>query len=98
MEKDKLSTKNNNLEKPNGATFLQGRAEEKLLEIIWNSSSDSFSFKVNVDTLKHQDQLTLTERRVMNQVARIYDAIGFVGAFLIRAKITLQELLEKGID
>ena len=33
----------------------------------------------------------------MSQVARIYDPIGFPSAFLIRAKISLQEMWEKSV-
>lgn len=39
----------------------------------------------------------LSKRTILSQVARIYDPIGFASAFLIRAKIGLQELWEKGV-
>ena len=39
----------------------------------------------------------LSKRTILSQVAWIYDPIGFASAFLIRAKIGLQELWEKGV-
>ena len=48
--------------------------------------------------LLFQEPTLLSKRKILNQVARIYDPIGFASAFLIRAKIGLQELWEKGID
>lgn len=40
----------------------------------------------------------MTKRALLSQVARFYDPIGFAAAFLIRAKIGLQELWQLGID
>ena len=45
-----------------------------------------------------QEPTLLSKRKILSQVARIYDPIGFASAFLIKAKIGLQELWEKGID
>ncbi|XP_068723814.1 uncharacterized protein [Montipora capricornis] len=40
----------------------------------------------------------LTKRVLLSQVARIYDPLGLAAAFLIRAKIGLQELWQAGVD
>ena len=35
---------------------------------------------------------------ILSQIARIYDPVGFPAAFLIKAKIGLQQLWQKGLD
>ena len=40
----------------------------------------------------------LTKRSILSQVARIFDPVGFASAFLIRAKIGLQELWRQGFE
>ena len=80
-------------------------SEEKVLGVIWNNSEDTFSFVVKLDfsrfmpgTIPHQIPLKLTKRMILSQIARIYDPVGFTAAFLINAKIGLQQLWQKGLD
>lgn len=69
----------------------QGRSEAKVLEVDWNSLEDSLKYKTDIEALN--PALTdLTKRKVLSQIARVYDPIGFVAPFLVRAKISLQEL------
>ena len=42
--------------------------------------------------------MKLTKRLIISLIARIYNPIGFAAAFLIRVKIGLQELLQRGVD
>ena len=35
---------------------------------------------------------------ILSQIARMYDPVGFTAAFLIKAKIGLQQLWQKGLD
>ena len=55
--------------------------EEKVLGILWNHATDKFHFKVQADLLKLvHDPLQLdkmTKRKVLSQVSRIYDPVGF---------------------
>lgn len=44
-----------------------------------------------------QSAATLTKRMILSKVARIYDPIGLVSAFRIRAKIRIQHLWQLGI-
>ena len=43
-------------------------------------------------TIPQQIPLKLTKRMILSQIARIYDPVGFTAAFLIKAKIGLQQL------
>ena len=80
--------------------MLEGDGKEKVLGLEWKPKADKFSFKVKVDlsNIKNEeDQLKLvrpllTKRTILSRIARIYDPIGFAAAFLIRAKIGIQEL------
>ena len=49
-------------------------------------------------TIPQQIPLKLTKRMILSQTARIYDPVGFTAAFLIKAKIGLQQLWQKGQD
>ena len=92
-------------EKSEMTTMFQGAVEEKVLGITWNNQSDTLSFKVNFDLInritepeQRQPEVKLTKRMLLSQVARVYDPIGFAAAFLIRAKIGMQELWQTGLD
>ena len=65
--------------------------------MVWNNHTDMFTLKVKPELLLSQEPAMLSKRTILSQVARIYDPIGFASAFLIRAKIGLQELWEKGV-
>jgi hypothetical protein len=85
--------------------MFKGDVEEKVLGIEWNNHTDKFSFKIKNDLLEltntehsGQNQLRLTKRKILSQIARIYDPVGFAAAFLIRAKIGMQQLWEMGYD
>ena len=96
-----VSNKAETLDVPKGeqkaATFLQGGSVEKVLGVVWDSSTDTFSFPVKSDLLDCQEPIQLPKRRVLSQIARIYDPIGFSSAFNISAKIALQVELQGAV-
>ena len=73
-----------------------GSVEDKVLGIVWNTTEDSFKFQVKTEAISSLDSTKLTKRSILSQVARIFDPVGFASAFLIRAKIGLQELWRQG--
>ena len=72
---------------------LQRNSGEKVLGVAWNCSNDLLCFITKVKCLK-----PITKRKILSQVAKVYDPIGFATAFLIRAKVGLQELWQAGVD
>ena len=44
------------------------------------------------------EKVTLTKRKLLSEVAKIYDPIGFAAAFIIRAKIGMQEIWQTRVD
>ncbi len=85
--------------------FLKGESEEKVLDLgaVWNNSKDAFTFKVKAKGLSEaakesSSDSKLTKRKILSKVARVFDPIGFAATFLIRAKIGLQRLWQRGFD
>ncbi|XP_077981413.1 uncharacterized protein LOC144436486 [Glandiceps talaboti] len=83
--------------------LLPNVTEEKVLGQVWEPEGDTLRFKVSINLDKYEkreesDEPKLTKRRILSQVARIFDPIGFATAFLIRAKIGMQHLWEQGLD
>ena len=78
--------------------------EDSVLGTAWNSRTDTISLKVPSDLLKlsatdHQiEEIKLTKRILLRNIAKIYDPIGLAAAFTIRAKIGMQELWRMGFD
>ena len=85
-------------EEQKAATFLQGGGVEKVLCVIWDSNTDTFSIAVKSDLLDCQEPIQLSKRKVLSQITRTYDPIGFTSALMISAKIALQALWKRGIS
>lgn len=66
----------------------------KTLGISWNSVEDTFT----ISTGKLSAELQLTKRNVLRKIATVFDPLGFVGPFIVKAKILLQELWSRGYD
>ena len=72
---------------------IQRDAEDKVLGVVWNSTKDLLTFITKIDSIEPN-----TKRKILSKVAKVYEPIGFATAFLIRAKIGLQELWQLGVD
>ncbi|GFW95326.1 DUF1758 domain-containing protein [Trichonephila clavipes] len=58
----------------------------KTLGMLWDSSGDSFTYKVTTST-----DCNYTKRDVLSQIARIYDPLGLLGPVIAKAKIFMQQ-------
>ena len=72
----------------------QSKTEAKVLGVEWNCEMDVLKYKVEIEDEK-SCVADLSKRKILSQIARIYDPIGFASPFLVRAKISLQELWRK---
>ena len=76
--------------------ILESLSEEKVLGVVWDHEKDTFLYKEKADVHQTRSEnrpettSKLTKRRILSQIARIFDPIGFVSAFLVRAKIGMQ--------
>ena len=98
---NKAFTETQNLEI--GFKTPQAEREGRVLGLVWNCNTDEFRFKVKLEFLSPTDPSVhlkpkITKRRILSQVARIYDPIGFAASFIIRAKIGMQELWKLGLN
>ncbi|GFV17977.1 reverse transcriptase domain-containing protein [Trichonephila clavipes] len=59
----------------------------KTLGVLWNSSSDTFCFKVSPSI-----NLIFRKRDVLSQIARIFDSLGLFGPVISKAKFFMQQL------
>lgn len=66
----------------------------KTLGVSWNSTSDT----LNISTAEESTELLPTKRNVLKKVATVFDPLGLVSPFVIRAKILLQETWARGYD
>ncbi|KAI3375601.1 hypothetical protein L3Q82_003921 [Scortum barcoo] len=68
----------------------------KVLGLVWRSEKDDFVYDLKglLDIMKGKEN---TKRNVLQTSARIFDPIGFLTPFTIRAKCLFQELWERGV-
>ncbi|XP_034080736.1 uncharacterized protein LOC117551795 [Gymnodraco acuticeps] len=59
---------------------------ERALGIKWDTEKDSFIFKVNIKNR------ALTRRGILSTISSIYDPLGFLSPFILKARQILQEL------
>ena len=64
----------------------------KTLGVLWSAKEDVFSFQVEMAS-----RAQLTKRSILRRVSKVFDPLGFVSPFVLRAKILLQELWTQGI-
>jgi len=74
-------------------TTISGE-EDRVLGTVWNSATDTISLKVRSDLLKlsatdHQrmEEIKLTKRTLLRNIAKIYNPIGLPAPLTIQAKI-----------
>ena len=65
----------------------------KTLGVWWLSDQDVFTFKENAP-----GDMKYTKRNFVKKIATLFDPIGFLAPFTIRAKILLQEMWAAGLD
>ena len=75
-------------------------SSEKVLGLEWNPKSDKLKLHTKEIYRKNENKVPegLTKRLVLSRVARVFDPVGFASAFIIRAKIGLQDLWKRGLD
>ena len=58
----------------------------KTLGVLWTADQDTFSFKYSLTP-----DIELTKRNVLKKTATIYDPLGFLAPYVVRAKILIQQ-------
>nr|XP_054761363.1 uncharacterized protein LOC129267761 [Lytechinus pictus] len=84
--------------------LLDDIAEEKVLGVVWDRENDTFSYKVKLrdsvlnSRIDGECQERLTKRKILCQIAHIFDPIGFAAPVIVRAKIGMQKLWQRGYN
>ena len=66
----------------------------KTLGVLWSAKEDVFTFKVNMPDSSFQP----TKRSLLSLIARLFDPLGVLSPFVIRAKVLVQEVWISGQD
>ena len=66
----------------------------KTLGVLWQADNDIFTFKTNPPDVNFK----FTKRNFLSKIATLFDPLGFIAPFTIRAKVLLQEMWTSGID
>ena len=70
-----------------------GLPTTKTLGVLWNAQEDNFSFKTNkVGEERH------TKRTFLRMISSIFDPLGFLTAFTVKAKMLMQTMWIKQFD
>lgn len=62
--------------------------EHKTLGILWNQSTDTFTYSLNCSI----SQRTISKRTILAITARLYDPLGLLAPIIVVAKLLIQEL------
>lgn len=66
----------------------------RILGLTWNRSSDEFEYSVQLPDLKYP----ATKRRVVSDISKLFDPLGWLAPVVVSAKIFIQKLWLSGID
>ncbi|XP_043231303.1 uncharacterized protein LOC122386295 [Amphibalanus amphitrite] len=72
---------------PSTSLCLKGsKLSEKALGVVWNEEEDSLGFRLR------DEEASATKRGVLCKVSAIFDPLGIVAPFTVRAKVMMQRL------
>ena len=66
----------------------------KTLGILWRAKEDIFSFHSSPP----EDSQIITKRSFLRTIATLFDPLGFLAPFIIRAKVVMQAIWRQGFD
>ena len=66
----------------------------KTLRVLWKATCDQFAFRLKTPSAAQK----MTKRAFLRATAKVFDPLGFVAPFVIRAKLCLQEMWLTGQD
>lgn len=73
---------------------LDGDESIKALGTFWNTSTDVFDFRVNIDDTKD----SYTKRSIMSTICKLFDPLGLVSPVVAKAKMLMKEIWRTECD
>ena len=70
---------------------------ESALGIKWNTEEDVFVWDVSDRMLQVVNENSITRRAIVSAVYSLFDPLGFITPFVMKAKLLLQMLCRKGV-
>ena len=71
------------------------RKDMKVLGLAWNASKDTLAIQ---DSKHVKENLKVTKRNVLKEIASVYDPLGLLCPVILRGKVLLQNLWKKQLD
>ena len=72
----------------------EGLPSTKTLGVWWSADDDVFTFKENAPG----DDMSYTKRNFLRKIAMLFDPIGLLAPYTVRAKLLLQEMWTAGLE
>lgn len=66
----------------------------KVLGICWNKTIDAFEYTIQFP----DNDLLISKRKVLSEIARLYDPLGWIAPVVVIGKIFMQKLWKSGLD
>ncbi|XP_014361661.2 uncharacterized protein LOC106713372 [Papilio machaon] len=63
----------------------------KVLGLTWNKTNDNFQYHFQLPKSNENGE-DVTKRKVLSEIARLYDPMGWIASIVVRAKIFIQKL------
>ncbi|XP_063831745.1 uncharacterized protein LOC135080954 [Ostrinia nubilalis] len=75
-------------------TEKEGTELKKVLGLKWNKLTDEFEYTVQLSELN----LPVTKRKILSDISRLFDPLGWIAPSTIQAKIFIQKLWMAGLE
>lgn len=76
---------------------LERRTKSKVLGLLWDRSSDDIIL-ITQAVFSYLSTQPSTKQTILHAFARLYDPLGYVAPFHVRARLLFQQLWRHGID
>ncbi|XP_070556537.1 uncharacterized protein [Ptychodera flava] len=73
--------------------FNESKPKLKTLGVLWLAEEDVFTFQLNLP-----EKFVFWKRNFLKKIATLFDPLGMLAPYIIRAKILLQEMWAAGLD
>ncbi|XP_022832263.1 uncharacterized protein LOC111360545 [Spodoptera litura] len=77
-----------------GNMELKTDAISKILGLSWDKDNDEFAYTIQLNEL----DLPVTKRKVISDIARLFDPLGWLAPIIITAKVFIQRIWMTGIE
>jgi hypothetical protein len=86
---DLLNSLPNELRESNPTTTIDMEISVKTLDVHWNTHLDQFQFRINHIV---NPETKYTKRKVLSEISKIFDPLGWLSPVIISAKIMMQQV------